>query len=461
MAQLRTFLLLLLLGAALALTLSPGCARDPVTGRLTLGLINPSDDEEVRMGREYAPSLVAAFDGAYPDREAAAYLDGIVRRLGSVSHRRGLPYRLTLLNSSVPNAFAAPGGEVFLTRGLLVRLEEEARFAVVMAHEIGHVNHRHAVKAMNDSLVVGLGGSVLAGSVEDEREREAAAGLASVGGGLLMLRFSRAQELEADDLGAEYARRAGYDPRCGLAVFEEFVRMRRAAAGKAGPLDSWLSSHPLDEDRVANLKAEIARRWPALSGDAPAPGLATTTPAWRSMLARIRAAQPAYERLDRARAAAARSLATGDRAGAERARREVAEAGRGIPGHALFPAVEGAILQALGDRPAARERLERAARLQPDLGFARLRLSALEADDLRFDRAAAEAKAAVGLDPASAEARLLLGRALEGGGDPRGAAAAYGEAARLAPSGSAEERRALGRLADLGRGLPPAPAPRR
>jgi predicted Zn-dependent protease len=449
LARLRTFLLLLLFGSALALVLSPGCMRDPVTGRLALGFINPSDAEEVRMGREAAASFITASDGVYPDAGAAAYLDGIVRRLGAASHRPGLPYRITLLNSPVPNAFALPGGHVFLSRGLLLRLENEAEFAFVMAHEIGHVNHRHAVKAMNDSLVVGLGGSVLAGSVEDERRRQAAAGLASVGGGLVLLRFSRGQELESDARGAEYALRAGYDPRAGLRVFEEFARQKRASGKKAGPLDAWISSHPLDAERIEHLREEIGKRRPALRGDAPAPGLARTTPAWAALLARVRAAEPAYARLDRARAAAARALASGDRAAAERARREVAEAGRALPGHALFPAVEGAMLQAMGDRPAARARLEEAVRLQPDLQFARVRLAALEADDGRFARAAVEAGAAADLDPASAEARILLGRALEGTGDRAGSRAAYEEAVRLAARGSPEERHALARLAAL------------
>ena len=460
MARLRTFLILLLLGSALALVLSPGCLTDPVTGKRTLGLINPGDDEEVRQGREYAASFVATNDGVYPDAEVNEYLGAIVRRIGALSHRPKLPYRFTLLNTSVPNAFALPGGEVFLTRGLLVRLGEEAQFAVVMAHEIGHVNHRHAVRAMNDALVLGLGTSMVTGPLKDERDREAAAGLAAAGGGLLLLRFSREQELEADGLGAEYARRAGYDPRRGLEVFREFGRMRHEAGGKTGILDAWLSSHPMDEDRVVNLQREIARRWPALRGTTPAPGLVTTTPRWTALLARVRAAQAAYDRLDRSRAAAARALAAGDRAGAAREAREVASAGAALPSHALFPAVEGTILQATGDRAAARERLQRAATLQPGLYLARVRLSVLEADDRRFDRALAEARAAAALDPTSAGARNLLGRALEGSGDRPGAVAAHEAAARLAPSGGAEERIALARLTALDPGRY-APSPLR
>jgi predicted Zn-dependent protease len=443
MARLRTFLILLLAGAALALVLSPAFVRDPVTGRLTLGLINPDDAEEVRQGREHAAAFVAANDGVYPDPEAAEFLGGIARRIGALSHRPKLPYRFTLLDTSVPNAFALPGGEVFLTRGLLVRLEEEADFAFVMAHEIAHVNHRHAVKAMNDALVVGYGTTVLSDPLGDERERERAAGLAAAGGGLLLLKFSRGQEYEADVLGAEYARRAGYDPRRALAVFRTFARLRAEGGGKDGLLETMLSSHPLDGDREERLAATIARRWPDLRRAAPA----ASSPRWKSLVARVRAATPAYDRLDRARSAAARALAAGDRGGAARAASEIAAAA--LPGHALFPAVEGSIRLALGEAPAARERLERAVALDPRLYLARVRLSALEAAAGRFDRAAAEARAAAALDPSSAGALNLLGRALEGAGDRPGAVVAHEAAARLAPSGGAEERAALARLAAL------------
>ncbi len=449
MARLRTLLILLVAGAVLALSLSSGCMTDPVTGKRSLGVINPSDDEEVLQGRQYAPSFTAEFDGAYPDREVQDYLAGIVLRLGSASHRPSLPYRFTLLNSSVPNAFALPGGEVFATRGLVARLEEEAQFAVVLGHEVGHVNHRHSVQAMNDALVVGLGTSLLAGGLKDERDREVASGLASMGGGLLLLRFSREQETEADDRGAEYAYAAGYDPRRGARVFEEFARMKRESGAGGGPFESWLSSHPLDEDRVRHLRAEVARRWPALRGEASAPGLVVTTPAWDATVARLRGAQPRYERMDRARAAAAKALQKGDGSGAQKALRVVEEEGRALPDHALFPAVEGAILHALGDRRAARERLSRAVRLQPDLYFARVRLAVLDNDDGRHAEAAAGARAAADLAPSSAEARMLLGRALEGGGHRKEAIAAYEAAARVAASGSAEERAALRRLAEL------------
>lgn len=449
MARLRTLLLLLIAGAGAALMVSSGCMSDPVTGKRTLGLINPSDREEVLQGRQYAPSFVAEFDGPYPDREVADYLSGIVRRLGGLSHRPDLPYRFTLLNSSVPNAFALPGGEVFLTRGMLALLPEEAQFAVVMGHEVGHVNHRHSVKAMNDALLVGLGTSLVSGALRDDRDREVAAGLASVSGGLLLLRFSRDQELEADDRGVEYAYRAGYDPRRGAKVFEEFARLKRAAGAGGGPFESWTSSHPLDEDRVRHIEEEVARRYPALRGGAPAQGLTVTTPSWDALHARVRSAHAAYGKLDGARAAAAKALRKGDGATAQRALRTVEEAGRDLPDHALFPAVEGALLHALGDRAEARGRLARAVRLQPDLYFARMRLAALENDDGRFAEAAEQARAAAELAPSSAEARMEMGRAFLGAGHRAEAVAAYEAAARVAATGSAGEKAALLRLAEI------------
>ncbi|MHC4923776.1 MAG: M48 family metalloprotease, partial [Planctomycetota bacterium] len=278
MGRLRLLFILLVVGSGVALALSPGCMTDPVTGKKSLGIIDFSDDEEVAQGRRYAASFVSEYDGAYPDTEVSAHLAGIVRRIGALSHRPGLPYRFTLLNSSVPNAFALPGGEVFMTRGLLTRLDEEAMFAVVMGHEVGHVNHRHSVKAMNDSLLVGLAGTVLVGAVKEERDRELAAGLASTGGDLLLLRFSRDQELQSDARGVEYAYQAGYDPRRGVRVFEEFARMKAEAGQGGGPFESWTSSHPLDDDRIRNLMKEVADRYPSLRRGAAAPSLVVSTP---------------------------------------------------------------------------------------------------------------------------------------------------------------------------------------
>jgi predicted Zn-dependent protease len=461
MARLRTFLILLLLGAAAALVLSPASSRDPVTGRWTLGLFDPTDEEEVRQGESCAASFVAENDGAYPDADLQERLGKIVRRLGSRSHRPDLPYRFTLLNSSVPNAFALPGGQVFLTRGLLVRLEEEAQFAVVMGHEVGHVNHRHSVRAMNDALVVGLGTTLLRGAAKEERDREAAAGLATLGGGLLLLKFSREQELEADDRGIEYAFRCGYDPRRGVEVFRTFARARREAGAAGGPLASWISSHPLDEERIENLQAKLGRLHPSLGGTGPVPGTIVTTREWGEGLARLREAHRGYERLDRARAAAARALEARDPAGARAALREVEEAGRALPGHALFPAVEGAILLGLGDRDAARERLSRAAALAPGLFLARERLATLELDAGRPAEAALHAGVAAKLAPASAGTRLLLGRALEAGGRSAEARGAYEDAVRLAAAGSDAERLAARRLASLEASPPAARKPRK
>ncbi len=462
MERLRVLLMLLVLGGASAVALSPGCMTDPVTGKKSLGIVNPSDDEEVREGRRYASSFTAEYDGVYPDAGVSEYLSAIVRRIGALSHRPGLPYRFTLLNSSVPNAFALPGGEVFMTRGLLARLDEEAMFAVVMGHEVGHVNHRHAIKGMNDRLVVSLGGSLLAGAVKDERNREIATGLAAAGGGLLLLRFSRDQELESDSRGAEYSYKAGYDPRRGTRVFEEFARMKREAGGGGGVLDSWLSSHPLDEDRVVHLRGQIARSYPSLRGDAPSRDLVVNTEEYRRLVTVVRGAQERYDVLDRGRQDAARALAAGDGRGAQRALEAIEAAGADLPDHALFPAVEGAILQGLGDRRRARERYERAVTLQPDLFLARVRLASLEADEGRHERALLHAAAAAELVPTAVQPRMLQGRAFEGLQRRTEAVAAYESAVRLAASGSDDERQAAARLAALGAApAPPPPAPRK
>jgi predicted Zn-dependent protease len=449
MERLRLFLLLVVLSAGGILVLSPGCMTDPVTGKRSLGLVNPSDDEEVREGQQYAAAFTAEFDGVYPDDAVNAYCAAIVTRMAALSHRSSLPFRFTLLNSSVPNAFALPGGEVFMTRGLLVRLDEEAMFAVIMGHEIGHVSHRHSVKGMNDALVVGLGSTILAGAVEDERNREIAAGLANASGQLLMLRFSRDQELESDALGVEYSYKAGYDPRRGTKVFEEFARMKAEAGGGGGLLESWTSSHPLDEDRIANLKSEVNERYPSLRGNAPAGALTVTTNDWTRLLATVRAVHAKYEILDAGRTDAATALAAGDGGGASRALKRIEAAGAALPDHALFPAVEGAILHRLGDRKESRQRLQRAVTLDPGLYFARMKLAAVELDDGRPAEALPQAEAAAALVPNAASPRLLAGHIHEALGRQDAAVASYEAAARLSASGSGDEKAAVARLAAL------------
>jgi predicted Zn-dependent protease len=151
----RTLFVLILV--ALPIT---GCITDPVTGEKTVGM-PMSDAEEVSMGNQYAPSFKAQYEGAYPDKELQRFCEKIVLDMAKASHRPSLPWNFTILNSSEVNAFALPGGTVCITRGLLHQLKNEAAFAGVMGHEVGHVTHKHAAQGMGRSTIFNL---ILAGA---------------------------------------------------------------------------------------------------------------------------------------------------------------------------------------------------------------------------------------------------------------------------------------------------------
>lgn len=240
---------------------SYGCAINPVSGKSQLMLV--SEDQEIRMGKEAAPSLNWDFGGEYKDPLLHEYLQGIVTHIWNVSERSKLPFTFYVQNTSLPNAFALPG-YVAMTRGLLVDLENEAQFAAVMGHEVGHVMARHSAARMSRGIFaqVGLGvGGVLLGNTQGA---DALMALGSVGTSLLLLKYDRSQELESDRLGVAYASRLGYDPREAVAAhqrLEAAVNTYLQRAGKTsrsgGFLDELLSTHPRKEVRLEEIQQMI------------------------------------------------------------------------------------------------------------------------------------------------------------------------------------------------------------
>ena len=230
------------------------CAVNPVSGRRELMLL--SDTEEVNLGRETDGQVVQEY-GIYKNPDLTAYLDTLCKRLGKVSHRPNLNYQLKILDVSVVNAFAVPGGYVYFTRGILASLNNEAELAGVMAHEIGHIAARHSAKQYSKAqfaqVTLGLG-SVVADAVG----LSALSGLAQLGVGMLFLRFSRDNERQADSLGVEYASRANYDASR-LADFFQILERMNPGSDRSG-LPAWFSTHPSPEDRVQTVRTQ-ARQW--------------------------------------------------------------------------------------------------------------------------------------------------------------------------------------------------------
>jgi len=228
------------------------CAANPVTGRHELMLISESD--EIRLGRQTDVQIAQSY-GLYEDPELAAYIESLGERMVKVSHRAELPFAFKVLDSPVVNAFAVPGGYVYLTRGILSYCNSEAELAGVMGHEIGHVTARHSAQQYSRAQLAQLGlglGAILSESFGQ------LAGLAQFGVSTLFLKFSRDNERQADNLGVEYATKVGLDAKQMANFFETLERLN-PPSDRSG-LPGWFSTHPNPEDRIGAVQRK-AREW--------------------------------------------------------------------------------------------------------------------------------------------------------------------------------------------------------
>ena len=242
-----------LLAVVLAIAIvAAACATNPVTGKREFVLMTES--QEIAMGQEADEQIVAQY-GLYPDQELQAYVSGIGMRMAALSHRPHLEWHFRVLDTEVVNAFAVPGGYIYLTRGILAHFNSEAELAMVIGHEIGHVTARHSVQQYSRQLLI-VGG-ILIGAVASEKFRRYAP-LALIGTQLLFLKFSRDQERQSDDLGVLYGWRSGYDPDEFDNFFETLGRMKEESGGGGG-LPGFLSTHPSTPNRVKDVRAEGLR----------------------------------------------------------------------------------------------------------------------------------------------------------------------------------------------------------
>ncbi len=211
-----------------------------------------SESQEIAMGRDYDKQVVASI-GLYPDSGLQRYLQQFGTRLAATSERPNLPWTFRVVDDPVVNAFALPGGFIYVTRGIFAHLNSEAELAAVVGHEIGHVTARHSVSQLSKQQLAQLGLAV--GTIASP-EFEQFAGLASQALGVLFLKYSRDAESQADELGLRYLRRGNYDPREMPHVFEMLDRVSQAQGG--GRVPQWLATHPNPENRRGRIEQEIA-----------------------------------------------------------------------------------------------------------------------------------------------------------------------------------------------------------
>jgi predicted Zn-dependent protease len=242
------------LSAIAAFLLFESCAKNPVTGKRDFMLM--STEQEIAMGQQSDPEIQQFF-GIYEDAKLQRFIEAKGQEMAAVSHRKDLKYHFKIVDSPVVNAFAVPGGYVYFTRGIMAHFNNEAEFAGVLGHEIGHITARHSAKQYSKAVLAQVG---LAAGMIFAPELAQFGELAGQGVQLLFLKFGRDAERQSDKLGVEYSTRIGYDAEEMAGFFETLDRLRENAGGEAVP--SFLSTHPDPADRERNV-SKMAKEWKA------------------------------------------------------------------------------------------------------------------------------------------------------------------------------------------------------
>jgi predicted Zn-dependent protease len=397
----------------LAAVVTGGCATNPVTKKSEISFI--SEKQEIKIGgQQYLHTQQSAGGKFILDPALNAYVNEVGQKLVKVSDRPNLPFEFVVINDSVPNAWALPGGKLAINRGLLTELKSEAELAAVLSHEVVHAAARHGAKSAEQGTLLAAGAALI-GALASDRKNSGLIEFAAQGGAALVgLRFSRENELEADHYGIDYMVRAGYDPKAAVELQETFVRL----SGNKSP--NWLAgmfaTHPPSQERVdANRKKAAALPANLYRGEE----------VYRQKIAFLVQSKPAYAAHDEGRKLLAKEPA--------QALVKAEQAIRLEPREAIFYALRGDALRKQGRMAEAEmeygEAIKRNAEyfaFYLDRGLVRQRLgnSAGAQSDLERSN---------GLLPTAA-AHYVLGRLAQDGGNPGRAVDHY----KLAASSDSE-----------------------
>lgn len=229
-----------------------GCATNPVTGKREIRIF--SDKEEVALGAQTRDTVFKQY-GRLQDPALEGYVAGIGQRLAGVCDRRNLQYSFYVLDTDMVNAFAAPGGYIFVTRGILKSMSDEAELAAVLGHEIGHVVGRHSMKALEKQY----GYQALLGiaSAASGRDLSGLQQYSDFLAGALLAGYGRDNEFESDMLGTRYTAAAGYDAGGAASFFRKLEKME-GGGKKANDLQKLFASHPPTKERIKKVEAQAA-----------------------------------------------------------------------------------------------------------------------------------------------------------------------------------------------------------
>lgn len=409
----------------LAALLLAACGVNPVTGKKELQLV--SESQEIRIGQEnYLSSRQMQGGDFVIEPELTDYVNEVGQRLGRVADRR-LPYEFVVLNNSVPNAWALPGGKIAVNRGLLTQLGSEAELAAVLGHEIVHAAARHGARSMERGMLLQGAMVALAIGVQDNEYANLIVGGAMLGANLISTRYGRDAELESDRYGMTYLKRAGYDPAAAIDLQKTFVKLSE------GRRQNWLqglfASHPPSAERVAR-NDQTAREIGA-GGD-------FGRERYQARLATLRRLEPAYRKYDE---------------GVAELRKGNAAAALALAGEAInLEPREGKFHELSGDAELARKNTsealahhQRAIERNPDYFKPHLQVGIARFQSGERSEARASLERSMQLLP-TAPASYYLGRLAQDAGDLRSAVKYFQMAAGSNSEVGKESGRELARL---------------
>ena len=330
-----------------------GCGVNPVTGKKEIQFV--SEAQELQIGeKNYAPTRQGEGGDLTVLPELTNYVNGVGQKLAAVADRK-LPYEFVVLNNSVPNAWALPGGKIAVNRGLLTELKNESELAAVLGHEIVHAAARHGAKAQERGTMMQIGmqaaqiGAGMAGL--DANVANLALQGAGVGLQMVQMKYGRDQELESDHYGMKYMKLAGYDLAGAVSLQETFVRLSGAGGQKQQNwMEGLFASHPPSQERVDKNKKTAAAL--GSGGELGVESYAAATKKLMEM-------KPAYDKADQAVAAAQKKdFST--------AKSLVAEAVKAVPNEGSFRVLQGQIALAEKQPQAAAGHFDKAMQLSPN-----------------------------------------------------------------------------------------------
>ena len=386
-----------------------GCATNPVTGKSEISLV--SESWELKTGAQnYLPARQSQGGDYVADPQVQAYVQEVGNKLAAVSDR-DLPYEFAVINNSVPNAWAMPGGKIAINRGLLTELGSEAELAAVLGHEIVHAAAKHSAQAVQRGVM--LQAAVLATGIatKDSDYGQVAAIGAGAGAALINSKYGRDDERESDVYGMNYMSRAGYNPQGAVELQQTFVALKDGKA--ANFLEGLFASHPPSQERVATNRQHAATL--------PSGGIEGRQ-RYEQMMARLIDSKPAYEAYDEARRAVADNRL-------KAARRLVQQAIDSEPREGHFYALLGDIEADEDDLNAADRAYDQAVNLNPNFFYPLMRSGVINERQGRIAKAKRRLNRSLELLE-TAEAYNTLGAIAEREGNLQRAEELYARAAQ-------------------------------